>query len=91
MKTLLATVAVCLCSVSSQGQTLPPDINPVTLSRMPPVTKSELDPESQKLLEARTNATPGLGPGHLGIWNPKASEGTGMMPPISTFPPRASL
>ena len=79
MKTFLATVAVCLCSVSSQGQTLPPDIHPVTLSRMPPVSKSDLDPESQKLLEARTNATPGPGPGHLGIYNPKASEGTGIL------------
>ena len=79
MKTFLATAAVCLCSVSSQGQTLPPDVNPVTLSRMPPVVKSELDPESQKLLDARTNATPGPGPGHLGIWNPKASEGTGAL------------
>jgi 4-carboxymuconolactone decarboxylase len=79
MKTFFATLAVCLCSVSSQAQTLPSDINPVTLSRMPPVVKSELDPESQKLLDARTNATPGPGPGHLGIWNPKASEGTGAL------------
>jgi 4-carboxymuconolactone decarboxylase len=76
MKTFFVAVAVCLCPVSSQSQTLPPDINPVTLSRMPPVTKSDLDPESQKLLEARTNVTPGPGPGHLGIYNPKASEGT---------------
>jgi 4-carboxymuconolactone decarboxylase len=79
MKTFFAAAAVCLCSVSSQSQTLPPDINPVTLSRMPPVTKSDLDPESQKLLEARTNVTPGPGPGHLGIYNPKASEGTGIL------------
>ncbi len=79
MKTLIATAAVCLCALSSQAQTLPPDINPVTLSRMPPVVKSELDPESQKLLDARTNVTPGPGPGHLGIWNPKASEGTGAL------------
>src|SRR5580704_11276917 len=79
MKTFLVAVALCLCSVSSQSQTLPPDINPVTLSRMPPVTKSDLDPESQKLLDARTSVTPGPGPGHLGIYNPKASEGTGIL------------
>jgi len=82
MKTLLAAavvVATCLYPVSSQGQTLPADINPVTLSRMPPVTKDDLDPESQKLLEARTNVAPAPGPGHLSIYNPKASEGTGLL------------
>jgi 4-carboxymuconolactone decarboxylase len=79
MKTLLALVAVCLYPVSSQSQPLPADINPVTLSRMPPVTKDDLDAESQKLLEARTNVTPAPGPGHLGIYNPKASEGTGLL------------
>jgi 4-carboxymuconolactone decarboxylase len=79
MKTLVIAVAACLCAVSSQSQTLPPDINPVTLSRMPPVTPADLDAEGQKLLAARTNVTPGPGPGHLGIYNPKASEGTGML------------
>jgi hypothetical protein len=43
---------------------------------MPPVTPADLDAEGQKLLAARTNVTPGPGPGHLGIYNPKASEGT---------------
>jgi len=80
MKTFFAVLAVCLCAVSSSSQTLPPDINPVTLSRMPPVTPADLDAEGQKLLAARTNpATPGPGPGHLGIYNPKASEGTGIL------------
>ena len=58
---------------------LPADINPVTLSRMPPVTPADLDAEGQKQLAARTNVTPGPGPGHLGIYNPKASEGTGLL------------
>ena len=79
MKTFLAALAVCLCAVSSQSQTLPPDINPVTLSRMPPVTAADLDAEGQKLLAARTNVTPAPGPGHLGIYNPKAAEGTGIL------------
>ena len=32
MKILTFAIAVCLCSASSYGQTLPPDINPVTLT-----------------------------------------------------------
>jgi 4-carboxymuconolactone decarboxylase len=77
MKTFFAAVAVCLWAASSQSQTLPPDINPLTLSRMPPVTKDDLDEEGQRLLAARTNVTPGPGPGHLTSYNPKASEGNG--------------
>src|SRR5437016_12756633 len=76
----LTFITAVLSAVTLHGQApRPPDINPVTLSRMPPVAKSDLDPESQKLLEARTNATPGPGPGHLSIYNPKASEGTGIL------------
>jgi 4-carboxymuconolactone decarboxylase len=76
MKTILAALAVCLCAVPSQSQTLPPDINPVTLSRLPPVTLGDLDPESQKLFEARTNpAPPGPGPGNVSSYNPKAANG----------------
>jgi len=52
----------------------------VTLSRMPPVTPADLDAEGQKLLAARsTPPVPAPGPGHLGIYNPKASEGTGLL------------
>jgi 4-carboxymuconolactone decarboxylase len=73
--------AVCLAAGSAFGQTqpLPPDINPVTLSRLPPVTSSDLDEEGQKLLAARQNVNPAPGPGHIGIYNPKASEGTGAL------------
>ena len=79
MKTFLFAAAACVFAVSAQGQTLPPDINPVTLSRMPPVTPGDLDAEGQKLLAARTNVNPAPGPGHIGIYNPKASEGTGIL------------
>ena len=76
MKTTLIALAVCLSAASSQSQTLPPDVNAVTLSRLPPVTPGDLDPESQKLLEARTNpAPPGPGPGNAGSYNPKATTG----------------
>ena len=76
MKTTLIALAVCLSAASSQSQTLPPDINPVTFSRLPPVTPADLDAEGQQLLAARTNpAAPGPGPGNAGSYNPKATTG----------------
>jgi 4-carboxymuconolactone decarboxylase len=54
------------------GQTaLPPDINPVTLSRLPPVTPEDLDEEGRKLLAARTNFTPAPGPTHVTVYSPR--------------------
>ncbi|HET9832096.1 MAG TPA: hypothetical protein VFP91_10315 [Vicinamibacterales bacterium] len=81
MRTMLFAAAAYLVAASAFGQTqaLPPDINPVTLSRLPPVTPADLDEEGQKLLAARQNVNPAPGPGHIGIYNPKASEGTGAL------------
>src|SRR5436190_15970759 len=50
---------------------LPRDIDPVTLSRLPPVTAADLDEAGQRLLAARTNYTPGPGPGHVSIYSPR--------------------
>jgi 4-carboxymuconolactone decarboxylase len=50
---------------------LPPDINPVTLSRLPPVTPADLDEKSQQLLAARPNFKPGPGPTHVSIYSPR--------------------
>jgi 4-carboxymuconolactone decarboxylase len=50
---------------------LPPDIHPVTLSRLPPVTAADLDEEGQRLLAARTNFTPGPGPPHITVYSPR--------------------
>jgi 4-carboxymuconolactone decarboxylase len=58
---------------------LPADINPVTLSRLPPISRDDLDAEGQRALDARTNVTPGPGPGHITIYSPKAAEGLGAM------------
>lgn len=61
-----------LPSLALAGQaTLPPDINPVTLSRLPPVTPADLDEEGQRLLAARTNFTPGPGPAHITVYSPR--------------------
>jgi 4-carboxymuconolactone decarboxylase len=63
---------LALIPLASVGQTpLPPDIHPVTLSRLPPVTAEDLDEEGQALLAERTNFTPGPGPTHVTVYSPR--------------------
>jgi 4-carboxymuconolactone decarboxylase len=58
--------------VAAQAQnSLPPDIDPVTLSRLPPVTAADLDEEGRRLLAARTNFTPAPGPTHVTVYSPR--------------------
>ena len=67
---LLAALPV----VPQEQNSLPPDIHPVTLSRLPPVTAADLDEEGQRLLAARTNYTPGPGPGHVTVYSPRGLD-----------------
>jgi 4-carboxymuconolactone decarboxylase len=60
-----------LPAVPQDKNLLPRDIDPVTLSRLPPVTAGDLDEAGQRLLAARTNYTPGPGPGHVSIYSPR--------------------
>ena len=64
---LLASLTV----VAGAQTSLPPDINPVTLSRLPPVTPQDLDEEGRKLLADRPVATPGPGPAHITVYSPR--------------------
>jgi 4-carboxymuconolactone decarboxylase len=90
---LILLIAV-IPTVTLDAQTpLPPDINPVTLSRLPPVTRNDLDLEGQKIFDARTTPpTPGPGPGHVTISSPKVAEAYGALgralgvPSGQTFP-----
>jgi 4-carboxymuconolactone decarboxylase len=50
---------------------LPPDIDPVTLSRLPPVTPADLDDEARRLFNERQNFTPGPGPTHITVYIPR--------------------
>jgi hypothetical protein len=52
-------------------QSLPPDIHPVTLSRLPPATPEDLDEESARLLAERENFGPGPGPPHVTAYAPR--------------------
>jgi hypothetical protein len=63
-----------LASLPALAQTqtaLPPDINPVTLSRLPPVTREDLDEEGQRILAQRPAAKPGPGPTHVTSYSPR--------------------
>jgi 4-carboxymuconolactone decarboxylase len=89
---ILLIAATPVVALKAQAP-LPPDINPVTLSRLPPVTRNDLDPEGQKIFDARTTPpTPGPGPGHVTISSPKVAEAYGALgralgvPSGQTFP-----
>jgi hypothetical protein len=65
-------VLASLPAIAQAQSTLPPDINPVTLSRLPWVTPDDLDEEGKKLLSERPpTAKPGPGPGHLTNYSPR--------------------
>jgi 4-carboxymuconolactone decarboxylase len=72
MTVRLSLLVLASLSAIAQAQTaLPPDINPVTLSRLPPVTPEDLDEEGRKLLSERPAAKPGPGPTHLTSYSPR--------------------
>jgi 4-carboxymuconolactone decarboxylase len=68
---LCALLLAALPLFPQDKNSLPRDIDPVTLSRLPPVTAADLDDEGKRLLAARTNYTPGPGPGHVSIYSPR--------------------
>jgi hypothetical protein len=67
---LFALVLAAVPAIVAAQTALPPDIHPVTLSRLPPVTPEDLDEEGRKLLAARQNFTPGPGPTHVTVYSP---------------------
>jgi hypothetical protein len=72
MSVRLSVLLLASLPVVAQGQTsLPPDIHPVTLSRLPPVTPEDLDEEGRRLLAERPNFTAGPGPTHVTIYSPR--------------------
>jgi hypothetical protein len=72
MSIRLAVLLLVSLPVLAQTPTaLPADINPVTLSRLPPVTAEDLDQEGQRLLAQKPAATPGPGPTHVTNYSPR--------------------
>jgi 4-carboxymuconolactone decarboxylase len=69
---LSVLVLVSVAAIAQAQTALPPDINPVTLSRLPPVTPEDLDEEGRKLLSERPpTAKPGPGPAHVTSYSPR--------------------
>jgi len=71
---LAALPSVASLQIHAQTQVqpqLPPDINPVTLSRLPPPTQEDLDEPARRLLAARTDYKPGPGPTHITVYSPR--------------------
>jgi 4-carboxymuconolactone decarboxylase len=71
---LCVLLLAALPAASQDQNSLPRDIHPVTLSRLPPVTAGDLDEEGQRLLAVRTNFTPGPGPNHVTIYSPRERD-----------------
>ena len=67
---LVLAAAPMVAQAQSQAP-LPPDINPVTLSRLPPVTAADLDDEARRLFDERQNFTAGPGPTHVTVYIPR--------------------
>ncbi len=69
---VLAAIPLVAQDKSTQEKnTLPPDINPVTLSRLPPPGPGDLDDQARRLLSSRSNYKPGPGPGHVTVYSPR--------------------
>ena len=71
MKIGLLALLLALPLAAEAQNTLPADINPVTLSRLPPVSAQDLDEEGRRLLAARTNFKAGPGPTHITVYSPR--------------------
>jgi hypothetical protein len=67
---VFALLLVLLPAIVQTQNALPPDINPITLSRLPPVTPADLDEEGRQLL-AKSTAKPGPGPTHVTSYSPR--------------------
>ncbi len=68
---LLCVFSMSLAALAQAQTALPPDINPVTLSRLPPVTPGDLDEEGRRLLAQRPEVKPGPGPTHVTSYSPR--------------------
>ena len=78
--TLLAVIAgLCLSSAASAQQSaatsLPPDVNPVTLTRLPQLTRADLDDEGKAIYDkiVGDGPVPTTGPVSMSLYSPKVA------------------
>jgi 4-carboxymuconolactone decarboxylase len=79
MRMRFLTLLVFILSVvgADAQTTLPPDIHPESLSRLPPVQRADLDAEGQKIWDALAGSSgviPRTGPSAVTMHSPKAAE-----------------
>jgi len=68
---VFVVLLISLAAIAQAQTALPPDIDPVTLSRLPPVTPGDLDEEGRRLLAQRPEVKPGPGPTHVTSYSPR--------------------
>ena len=71
---LLAVLLVVLPALTHAQSDVPPDINPVTLSRLPPPTPELLDEAGRERLADRPDFRSGPGPTQFGIYSAPDGE-----------------
>jgi hypothetical protein len=62
---------IALPVVSQNQSSLPRDINPVTLSRLPPATAEDLDDAGKRVLDSRKDVASAPGPNHITTYSPR--------------------
>jgi len=62
--------------VPAQGQELPADVNAATLTRLPQLTRDDLDAEGQAVYDSIVGTRPAPGPGPVGVslYSPKIAD-----------------
>lgn len=76
-KALLTTAALLIVGAPAMAQSLPSDIDPNTLSRVPEVKRSSMKAEDQAIYDKVAGAnrtTPMLGPGGVSLHMPKVAQ-----------------
>ena len=79
-KAIVSLAAVLLAGMASAQQNaapaLPPDVHPVSLSRLPPLTRADLDDEGKAIYDkiVGDGPAPKTGPVALSLYSPKIAQ-----------------
>ena len=76
-KRLVAPLVLILSTVAGGQTSLPPDIHPESLSRLPPVQRADLDDEGKRIwdgLAGTGTSIPRTGPSSVTMHSPRAAE-----------------
>ena len=73
LPTLILGLSLAGAATAQQKAALPPDVNPVSLTRLPPLTRNDLNDEGKAIYDKirGTGAAPVTGPVALSLYSPK--------------------